>query len=101
MKTTLAVLITALFLLTTPMFALAYGGERSNAPQHSNGWITQCDQRQSLRYDRSQKRQWREKKHFWQRARQHRYPVRRYQRVYAAAPVVIYGVPQVVFRIDW
>lgn len=104
MKTTLALLITGLFLLTTPLLALADGhngrdGWRSR--DHDRGRVVQRydGHRHERHYRCTPYRNYRHHRHFRHFRRQlWTRPVER--RVYASAPLLVLP-PRVVFRIGW
>lgn len=102
MKSRLALLVGCLFLLTTPIFALAHGGERHAAPQQYKGWESNHqDQGKHYRNARQHSRERRATKHFKQQRRQRKFARRHHRPHYVSAPVVIYSVPRIVFRLDW
>jgi len=108
MKTTLAILIAGLFLMTTPLSALADGGwQRNQGTEHGYGWTkdrhAQRDHR-SPAHRIEHKRQQLAKKHYNNHRHEYRCAHRlhhRYdRRVYASAPLIV-APPRVVFRIGW
>ena len=109
MKTTLSVLIAALFLLTIPLSATAHDSDKhkQSSQRYSKSWD---HDRHEARHDfRDHRRPYRsdhraEKQH--RKSARHHYAhsqreQRHYRPVYASAPAVIFGVPRIVFRIDW
>jgi hypothetical protein len=127
MKTTLVTLIAGLFLLVTPMFAMAHGGDRHDgrSNQHKS-WAKDRhdgdhyrDDRQHKwerkakkhfkRHDRQHKWEKRARKHFKRHLREHRHERRHLARQYRqhdkrphyAGSGHYYGWPNVVFRFDW
>lgn len=109
MKTTLSVLIAALFLLTTPLLVAAHDDapRKQSSERHSQ---SRDNDRYESRHDyRDQRaaypfRRWARNQHRTSARPYYAHSPRelRYQRpIYASAPAVIIGVPRIVFRIDW
>ena len=123
MKTTLAILITGLIFLATPMLATAHGGDRHHdGPKQKQykSWVKKDrHDHQAYRNDRLQDRinklerkldrQRHAKKHFKQRAKQQRrelqhnrrHLAKRHYRSQLHSSAVVYGFPNLVFHIDW
>lgn len=107
MKSTLAILIAGLIFLATPLLATAHGGDRyEDGSRHTKGWVKDRHDNDYYRYDRSDKWEQRQaKKHFKQHVRKHRRSERRHfarhHQPRYVEPAVVFGVPRIVFRIDW
>ena len=126
MKIRWALLLTALFLFTLPLLGFAHGGGRyDDGPRSQRGWEkSQHDHghpgRAYGKYQHGHHDDWRRhkaskewKKHLRQHRHEHYRELRRdhrrerhldRQRGYrhhADGPTVIWGTPQIVFRIDW
>ena len=111
MKTTIALLITGLIFLLTPMLAVAHGGDRhDDGPKRYKGWVKDQRQADQYRHDRNDRRDWREKRHFKKMVRKHRQERRQFARNHQPRyarpavyrnPEVVFGFPRVVFHIDW
>ncbi len=118
MKTTLALLITGLIFLATPMLASADRGHRDSRQNHYNEWVKNDRYEQRSHYNNHHyQRDYRYK----QRANRHvKTPLRRElrktrrelhqikqqirrnrQRSYYAQPAVVIGLPHLVFQFDW
>ena len=115
MKTTLALLIAGFLLLTTPLLGFAHGGGRHDSyPGHHKGWVKdRHDYRGGDRCD--DYRHYRSKKHFKKHVREHRRDHHRqlhrehhrdHRRIarhseHHQRQVVAFGIPPIVFHIDW
>lgn len=109
MKTTLTVLIATLCLLTTPLLAAAH--DDSPRKQSSERYSKSRDHdrheqrhdyrdhRANYRFDRRMEKPYRN--YSPQRYAHSRRELRHQRPVYVSAPAVIFGVPQIVFRLDW
>ena len=105
MKTTLAILISGLIFLATPMLAAAHGGDRhDDGPRQYKSWVKDRHDYGHDRYERGHKWEKRQaKQHFKQRKhrRHERRHFARQHRPEQLIPAVVFGVPRIVFRIDW
>lgn len=108
MKTALTLFVAALFLMTIPLSASASSGDRHNG--RSKHYQSQGKDRYDsghYRQDRGHKWERQTKKHFKRHQRDHRrhhrYAVRPYtpRPYYYAKPAVVFGVPRIVFNLDW
>ncbi len=119
MKTTLAILITGLIFLATPMLATAHGGDRhKDGPRQTKGWVKDRHDSDHYRHNRDHKWERRAKRHFKKHKREHRRERQHYarkhhrpayesrHRAYAKSgvyvnPGLLLGIPRVVFHFDW
>ena len=131
MKTVLALLVTGLLFLTTPVLAAADGRHHDGVQNHHQSWgkndrhdrgyyYDHHGQRRNHRYNNKrnyrhdQKHNHHTKKHLRQKLRETRqelHQVKRqirhnhrrpyYVRSYYADPVVVIGLPHFVFQFDW
>jgi len=110
MKTTLALLIAGLIFLATPMLASAHGPQ-NNMQSHYRGWVkNDRDNHGSYEHRRGQKRNYRAKNRLKKELRETRRELHQVKRqirhnrqrpYYAGRPVVVLGVPHLVFQFDW
>lgn len=112
MKKTLAILITGLIFLATPMLATAHGGDHHNdGPRQTKGWVKDRHDSDHYRNDRNYKWEHRAKRQYIKNQRNHRQDRRHYVRnsyrpryaqpsVYVN-PALLLGIPRVVFHFDW
>jgi len=114
MKTTLSLLIAGLIFLATPMLASAHGVQNDKQSHHKQ-WVkndrhekgSHYSYQQKHRYD--QKRNYRAKIHLKKELRKTRHELHQVkrqikhnrQRPYYAQPVVVLGVPHLVFQFGW
>ncbi len=114
MKTTLVLLIAALFLLTTPLLAAAHDGDRHDGgAKQYKGWVKDRHDSDHYRHDREHKWERKAKKHYKKHLREHRRDHRKarrhivrhnrweHKRPHYSRPAVVYGYPRIVFHLDW
>jgi hypothetical protein len=114
MKTTLALLIAGLVFLATPMLASAHG-THNDKQSHSKGWVKNDCHDKGSHYSYQQKHHYNQKRNHMAKnhlrkelcnTRHELHQVKRQirhnrQRPHYAKPVVVLGVPHVVFQFDW
>ncbi|WP_303721514.1 hypothetical protein [Malonomonas rubra] len=106
MKRTLAILISGLILLGTPLLASAHDGDRyDNGPRHYNSWVKDRHageygwQKPQPKWERKlAKRHY--KQHVREQRREHRFYARQH-RSYYSEPAVFIGVPNLMLHIGW
>lgn len=117
MKTTLALLIAGFIFLATPMLASAHG-PHNDKQGHQRQWIKNDRYDHNSHYDRNgyrwqnryeTKRNYQKKNHLKRELRKTRRELQQVkrqikhnrQRPHYAKPVVVFGVPHLVFQFDW
>ncbi|MEE4254124.1 MAG: hypothetical protein V2I50_08830 [Desulfuromusa sp.] len=117
MKTTLAILIAGLIFLATPMLASAHGVQ-SEKQSHHKQWVKNDRYNHNSHYDHNgyrwqnryeTKRNHQKKNHLRKELRKTRHELHQVkrqikhnrQRPHYAKPVVVLGVPHLVFQFGW
>ena len=107
MKTTLAIVISGLIFLATPMLAAAHGGDRyDDRSRHHKSWVNDRHDVGHYWQEKHYKRQNRHvvrpyKKHIVKHRNDHRRVARIVRPHYYDRAAVVVGLPGLVFHFDW